>query len=204
MIPVVPWILLFMKIHADSTLFQYPTGQFFGTGTNSTWSRQSPGFCHLSVFTRILHFVDTWPISFLVLAQIFRYWHEFYLIGLHVDSTLFWYLTDQFFGTRTDSTWSRQSPGFCHLSVFTRILHFFDTWSINFLVLAQILLDPGGASDSTVYWYSFGFYAVPIPDRSIFWYWQGFYLIPVVLPILPFIGLHADSTFFQYLTDQFF
>ena len=36
LIPVIPWMLPFISIHADSTLFQFSPDHFFGTGTDST------------------------------------------------------------------------------------------------------------------------------------------------------------------------
>ena len=79
-----------------------------------------------------------------------------------------------------------------------------DTPPVSFSVLTRILPDPGSPLDSAIYEDSRGFYPFSIPDRSIFRYLHGFDLIPVVLRILPFIGLHADSTFSGYLIDQFF
>ena len=84
-----------------------------------------------------------------------------------------------------------------------RILRFSHTRSASFSILARILPDPHCPLDSAIYRYSRGFYPFPIPERSVFWYWHGFYLIPTVPRILPFIGHHADSTLFRYLTDQF-
>ena len=146
--------------------------------------------------------------------SVFRYSHGFYLIpivprilpiiGIQANSSFFRYLTDQFFGTRTDSTRSLEFLGFCRLSVFMLILRFSDTRSVSFSVLARILLDPDSPPDSSIYRYSRGFYPFPIPARSVFRYLHGFYLIPIVPRILPFIGLDADSTLFRYLTDQFF
>ena len=85
-----------------------------------------------------------------------------------------------------------------------RILRFSHTRSVSFLVLARILPDPDSPPDSSIYRYSRRFYPFPIPDRSIFRYSYRFYLIPIVPRILPFSGLHADSTLFRYLIGQFF
>ena len=90
-----------------------------------------------------------------------------------------------FIGIHADSSLFRFSPG-------------------QFSVLARILLDPGNAPDSAIYQYSCGFFPFPILARSVFWYSYEFYLIPVVPQILPFIGVHADSTLFRYPTGQFF
>ena len=79
-----------------------------------------------------------------------------------------------------------------------------DSRPISFSVVARILPDPSNASDFAIYRYSRGFYPFPIPDRSVFWYSHRFYLIPIVPQILPFIGLHADSTIFLYPISQFF
>ena len=85
-----------------------------------------------------------------------------------------------------------------------QILRFSHTRSVSFSVLARILPDPDCPLDSAIYRYSRGFYPFPIPERLVFRYLHGFYLIPIVPRILPFIDLHADSTLFRYLTDQFF
>ena len=98
-------------------------GPFFGTHPN-----------RFSILARILPFTDSRPDStifrysdrfhpLLVLAgTVFRYSYGFYLFpvlapilsfsGTDRDSSIFRYSFGQFFGTRTDSTFSRYSPGF--------------------------------------------------------------------------------------------
>ena len=105
-----PRILPFIGIHADSTLFTYPIGQFFGHRTDSTLSREPLDYA-IYRYSRGFY---PFPIPD---RSVFRYSHGFYLIpivprilpfiDLPADSTLFRYLTDQFFGGRTDSTRSR-------------------------------------------------------------------------------------------------
>ena len=63
-------ILLFFGTHTDSTIFRYSPGQFFGTRTNSKIFRHSPGFYHFSILTLILPFSGTRPAVFTVLARI--------------------------------------------------------------------------------------------------------------------------------------
>ena len=110
--------------------------------------------------------------------SIFRYLHGFDLIPVVLRIL-------PFIGLHADSTFS----GYL-------IDQFFGT--------RTDLLDPDSPPDSAIYRYSRGFYPFSIRDRSLFRYSHGFYLIPIVPRILPFIGIHADSTIFRYLTDQFF
>ena len=63
-------ILRFSDTHTDSTIFRYSSGQFFGSGTDSTFSGYSPEFYHFSVLTLILPFFDTRPDSFSIVARI--------------------------------------------------------------------------------------------------------------------------------------
>ena len=111
--PVLARIHQFSGAHIDSTIFLYWSGQFFGTRTDSTFSRHSPGFNNFMVLTLILPF-------FVLVRTVFRHSHGFHLLqvvariqqfcGAHTDSTIFLYWSGQFFGTRTDSTFSRYSP----------------------------------------------------------------------------------------------
>ena len=107
MIPLVPWILLFMKIHADSTLFRYLNDQFLVVA-RILLDPGNPLVSAIYPYTRgFYHF----PISD---PSVFRYSHGFCLIPvvtwillfmkIHADSTPFRYPTCQFFGTDTDST----------------------------------------------------------------------------------------------------
>ena len=155
--PVLARILPFFGTHTDSTLFGYSPGQFFDTRTDSIFSRYSPGFYHFSVHTQIRHFSvnrgDSFSILVPILAfpdtrpdcTIFRYSHRF---------DLFRYSWGQLLVTRTDSTFSRYSPGFNHFPVLTLILPFFETLPDSFLVLALILPFPGTRPDSTIFRYS--------------------------------------------------
>ena len=101
---------------------------FFGTRRDS-----------FSILERILHFPGTHPDCtifryshrfdpFPVLTRtVFRYSYGFYLLpvlswillffGTHTDWTLFRYSSGQFFDTRTDSTFSRYWPEWCHFRI---------------------------------------------------------------------------------------
>ena len=107
----------------------------------------------------------------------------------------------------------RYSYGFYLIPIVPRILPFiglhadstlFRYLTVQFLVVARILLDPGNPSVSAIYPYTRGFYHFPIPDWSVFSYSHGFCLITVVPWILLFMKIHADSTLFRYPTGQFF
>ena len=161
LIPELPRILRISGTHTDSTLFRNSSGQLFNSGTESTFSRYSPGFYHFPVLTLILPFFDTRPDSFLVVAQILPSPILARIppfSGSHTDSALFRYSSGQFFGSGTDSTFSWYSPGFYHFPVLTLILPFSDTRPDSFSVVARILPFPGTRPNSTIFRYSHLFY----------------------------------------------
>ena len=96
-----------------------------------------------------------------MVRTVFRYSHGFYLFpvlarilpfsGIDTDSTLFRVCSGQFFGTRTDSTFSRYWPGLYHFREFTPILPYSGSDPDNFSVLARILSFPGTGPDSTIF-----------------------------------------------------
>ena len=150
---VFSWIVPIPGTRTDSTIFWYSPGQFFGTLTDFTYSWLSHGIYRVSVLTkilpfpilaqtffryshrfylfralaRILPFADTQSDNFLVLSRIlhipctrtnstvFRYFQRFYLFG---------YSPGKFFGTLTDSTYSRYSHGFYYFPVLKKLLPF--------------------------------------------------------------------------------
>ena len=73
----------------------------------------------------------------------------------------------------------------------------------QFFGMIGILPDPGSPPESPIYRSSRGFYLCSILDRSVFRYSHGFYYILVMPRILPFIGVHADSTIFPYSIGRF-
>ena len=113
--PVLARILAFSDLDTDSTIFCYSSGMFFGTRPDSTFSRYSPGFYRFQLLTLILPFFGTRRHSFSVLARILPFLVLAMILGfsgIDIDSTIFRYSWGQFVGTRTDSTFSRYSPGF--------------------------------------------------------------------------------------------
>ena len=68
--------------------------------------------------------------------------------GTLTDSIILLYWSGQFFGTRTDSTFCRYSPGFNNVPVLTHILPFFRTGTDSFSVLARIEPFAGTSLDS--------------------------------------------------------
>ena len=140
--PVLARIQQFSGAHTDSTIFPYWSGRFFGTRTDSTFCWYSPGFKNFLVLTLILPFLRTGPDSFSALARIPPFAGTLARIqkfsGSHTDSTIFAYWSEQFFGTRTDSTFCRSSPGFNNFLVLTLILPFFRTGPDSFSALARI------------------------------------------------------------------
>ena len=172
---------------------------FFDTCTDSTFSRYSPGFFYFSVLTLSRPFSGIrWdkfsiltrilPISCIRLdSSIFRYSHWFGPFRIHV-----WTLFD----TRTDSTFSRYSPGFFNFSVLTLIRPFLVTRWDNFSILARNLPFPGTRPDSSIFRYSHWFELFPVLVRTIFRYSHGLYLFPVLARILSYFGTHIDSTIF--------
>ena len=150
---------------------------------DSTFSRYTVGFYHFSILTLILPFFGTRSDSFSVLARIlpfpatrpysilfqnwpwfylflvlvrtvFRYSHGFYhFMVLTLILLFFRYSSEQFFGTRMDSTFFRYSPGFYHFRVLTLILPFFDTRLNSFSVHARILPFHGTRRHSIIFRY---------------------------------------------------
>ena len=122
----------------------------------------------------------------------------------HPDSTNFRYWFGQFFGNRTDSTFSRYSPEFYHFPVLTLILLIFGTGSESFSVIARILSFSGTCPilsfsgtdpDSIIFRYSCGQFFDTSTDS---------YLFPVLARILSFFGTNPDSTIFLYSSEKFF
>ena len=74
----------------------------------------------------------------------------------------------QFFGTRTDSTFSRYSPGFYNFPVLTLILPFSEIRQDSFSIVAQILPFLGTHADFTIFLYSHSFYHFAILVRTVF------------------------------------
>ena len=88
----------FSGAHIESTIFRYWSGQFFGTRTDSSFSRYSPGFNNFLVVTLILPF-------FVLVRTVFRHSHEFHLLLESPGFNNFLALTLNlpFFGTGPDS-----------------------------------------------------------------------------------------------------
>ena len=152
--PVLARIQQCYGTYTHSTIFLYWSEQFFGTRTDSTFCRYSPGFNNVPVLTLIL------PFSVLV-RTVLRYSHGFHLLpvlariqhffGSHTDSTIFPYWSGQFFGTRTDCTFCGFSPGFSNVPIHTLILPFFHTGPNSFSVLARMPPFTGTRPDSTIF-----------------------------------------------------
>ena len=107
--------------------------------------------------TLILPFFGTRSDSFSVLPRMYLFPGLAPILSFSVsdpDSTFFRYSFGQLFGSRTDSTFSRDSPGFYRFPVQTLILPFFGTRSDSFSVIARILPFPGSRPDSIVFRYS--------------------------------------------------
>ena len=150
-------ILPFFGTHADSTIFRYSLGQFFDTRTDSSSSRYSPGFYHFSVLRQIRPFSGTSRDNFLIVVRILRFPDTLLnsaVFRSHTESSIFRYSSGQIFETRSDSTFSRYSPGFYHFLVLTLILPVFGTPLDRFSILAWILPFPGTRPDSTIFRYS--------------------------------------------------
>ena len=129
------------------------------------------------------------------------------------DSTIFRYSVGQFFGTRTDSPFSRYSPGFNHFAVLKLILPFFGTRPSSFFVLAWILPFLGTRPNSIIFRYSKLFDPFLVIAGTVFRYSHGFYLFLVLARILrffdtqsdlPFSATHTDSIIFRYSPEKFF
>ena len=124
-------ITLFPGTHPDSAIFWY-----------------SHLLDPFPVLTRIVFGYSNGFYFFLVLTRILPF------LGSHIDWTLFPNSPEQFFDTRTDSTFSWYSPGFCLFSVLTLIGPFSGTHPNRFWILAWILLFPGTHPDSAIFRYS--------------------------------------------------
>ena len=134
----------------------------------------------------ILIIQSTFPV---LVGTVFGYSDGFYLFPVHArilsffgtpnDSTLFRYLWEQFFDTRTDSTFSRYMPRFYHFSVLPLIRPFSGIRGGSFWLLARIRSLPGSRPDSTISRYSHRFDHFPVLVGTVFGYSHGFYLFPV-------------------------
>ena len=152
-------------------------------------------------------FSRTHPNSFSILARILLFpvlTRILPFLGTHIDWTLFQNSPEQFFDTRTDSTFSWYSPGFCHFLVLTLIGPFSGTYPNCFWILARILLFPGTHPDSAIFRYSHSFKPFSVLARTIFRHTLGFYLFPVLARILSSFDTQIDSTLLRYLPKQFF
>ena len=152
-------------------LFRFSPEQFFDTRTDSTIFRYS-------------HWLDPFPVLNRIVLP---YSHGFYHVRVlarilpffwtSTDLTLFQFLPEQLFDTRTDSTFSRHSPvfyhlselpvngpfsvltrtifryshGFYHFSVLTLIGPFSGTQLNSFTILARILPCSSTLPDSTIF-----------------------------------------------------
>ena len=164
-----------------------------------------PGTYSDSAIFRYSHWFDCFPV---LSGTTFRHSHGFYLFpvltrmmpffGSPTESTLFWYTPGQYFDTRTNSTFSRYWPRFCHFSVFTLIRPFSDTRRDSFLTLVRILPFPGTDPDDAILWYSHIVDPFLVLPGTVFRQLYELYLFPVLTPIQPFFGTHTDSTVFQY------
>ena len=126
--------------------------------------------------------------------------------GTRPDSNIFWYSHSfyQFFNTRTDSTFSRYSPGSYHFSVLTQIRPFSSTHRDIFSTLARILPVPGADSNSAIFRHSHRFDPFSVLAETVFRDSYEFYLFPVLIRTLPFFGTYTYSTLFWYSPGQFF
>ena len=107
-----------------------------------------------------------------------------------------------FLDTRTDSTFSRYSPGFCHFLILTQIRPFSITRRERFSILARILPFPDTHPDSTIFGHSIKFDHFPVLTGTVFntrgdstysWYSPGFYHFSVPTKIRPFSDTRLDS-----------
>ena len=152
--PVLARIQQFSCAHTHSTIFPYWSGQFFGTRTDSTVCRYSPGFNNYLVLTLILPFSRSGADSFSAHARIptfagtrpdsamFRYSHSFYHFSVLVR-TIFRY--------SHGFNHLPYSPGFNNFLVLTLILPFFRTGPNSFSALARIPPFAGTRPDSTIF-----------------------------------------------------
>ena len=146
------------------------------------------------------------------IRTVFRYSHRFYFFlvlpwilpffGAHIDWTLFWYSSEQFFDTRTDSTFSLYSPGFFHFSVHSLIGPFSSTHPNSFSIRARILPFPGARTDSTNFRYAHLLDTFPVLIRTVIRYSHEFYFFLVLIRILPFFATHIDWTLLRYSPEQ--
>ena len=185
-------ILPFSGTHTDFTIFRNSSGEFFNSGTESTFSRYSPGFYHFSVLLQIRPFFGTRREGFLTLARILPF------PGTRPDSNVFGYshrfdpfpvLMGTVFG---------YSHGFYLFSVHAPILSFFGTPTDSTLFRyswEQLLLT---RTDSTFSRYSPGFFHFSVlPQiRPFFGTCGGNFWLPA--RILAFPGTRPDSTIFGY------
>ena len=153
--PVLAQILQFFGTRTDSTIFRYSPGQFFDTHRDSTFSRYSLGFHHILVVTQIRPFSCTLRDNFSILVGFFYLFPVLARIllffGTHTDSALLRYSPAQFFDTRTVSIFSWYTPAFYHFSVIKLIRPFSRGHRDNFSILAHILPFPGSRPDSTTF-----------------------------------------------------
>ena len=125
----------------------------------------------------------------------------------------------QFFGSRTNSTFTWYSPEFYYFSVLTRILPFSGTRWDSFSIVVRILQFSDTRPDSPIFQYSYWFYPFPVlarivftvlgrilpfpstsSDSTIFMYSHGFY--PISVFARQFLGSRTDSTFTRYSPDS--
>ena len=119
------------------------------------------------------------------------------------------YSPRKFFDTRTDSTFSRYSPGFYLFSVSTQIRPFCDSRRESFSILARILRFPGTRPDSTNFRYSHRFDHFPElvgnifrysprkvfdtrKDSTVSRYSPGFYQFSALTQMRPFFGTRRE------------
>ena len=117
---------------------------------------------------------------------------------------IFPYWSGQFFGTRTDSTFCRYSPGLNNFLVLTLILQFFRTGPDSFSALARIPPFANTRLDSTMFRYSHSFCHFSVLVWTVFRYSHGIHRFRVLDRIQQFFGTHTDSTIFPYWSGQFF
>ena len=147
----------FFGTHTDSTLFRYSPGLFFDTRTDSTFSEYSLGFYNFLVLTLIRPFFGTRPEFFDTRsdATFSEYSPGFYNFSvLTLNRPFFWYSPWLFCDTRTDSTFSGYLPGIYDLSVLTLTRPFSDTRPDYFSILLRILPFRVTRPNSTIFWYS--------------------------------------------------
>ena len=167
--PVLARILQFCGSHTDSTILGKLFGQFFGTRSDSTFSRYSHGFYNFAVLTMILPFFNT-------RRNVFHSLHGFYLCQCSPEFYHFALLTLilQFFGIRTDS-----------FLALARILRFPGTRPDSSIF--------GTQADSTTFRYSSGQFFRTRTDSTFSRYSLKFYNFAVHKLILPYLGNRSES-----------